>query len=125
MNTPNKKVSPSSKIGDTGERGDTGDRGIAGERGPKGDHGQHGEKGLTGLTGPTGAPGTSAPYLRRNQTLAIFGFIVLAFLLLAYRSESNANHIRDGVQRQDNFISEVCQNRIPLAPVTCGLKENK
>lgn len=76
------------------------ERGDRGERGPKGDHGQHGEagcEGKQGATGATGAPGAPAAYLSRNRTLALFAFVVLAFLLLAVRSEIHTRDIREGV----------------------------
>lgn len=65
---------------------ESGERGEAGERGPKGDHGQPGVRGATGATGATA-------YFRRSQTLVLFGFIVLAFVLLAWRTEINANNL--------------------------------
>lgn len=55
--------------------------------------GEQGERGKTGATGKTGA---SAPYLHRGQTLALFAFIVFAFIVLAVRSEINASNIRQG-----------------------------
>lgn len=87
--------------GDQGERGQSGDRGVTGERGAKGDHGQDGEKGDTGARGLTGEP---APYLGRAKTLALFAFVVLAFFLLAWRSEINTSEIAK-VQTQSCEIS--------------------
>lgn len=73
------------------ERGDKGERGVAGERGAKGDHGQDGKKGVQG------EPGVAAPYLDRKKTLALFAFVVLAFVVLAVRTESNTQDIQKGV----------------------------
>lgn len=89
---------------------DRGDRGIAGERGPKGDHGQVGERGKTGNTGEAGADGI--PYLGRKQTLFLFGFVVLAFVLLAARTEINARHIKQGVY-QDCLTRAVANSQHP------------
>ena len=94
--------------GESGDRGDKGERGVAGERGMKGDHGQDGETGATGRRGPQGDP---APYLDRRKTLALFAFVVLAFTLLAARSEINANDIRRGVY-------ENCLTRAEVEKVT-------
>lgn len=96
------------------------------ERGPVGDHGQDGRdgsKGEIGRAGPigqTGPPGKAGKdVLNKTQTLVGFVFVVLCFVLLAYRSESNANHIRDGVERQDKFLVEICRTTPALAPQTC------
>ena len=113
--------------GERVERGDRGDRGVQGERGERGDHGQHGEKGDTGSTGSTGSTGASgpigrtgptSPYLGRNQTLVIFAFIVVAFVLLAYRTELNTD-------RLDRNVYEACVERseIKTEPSDCeGLR---
>ncbi len=68
------------------------------ERGPTGDHGQDGSTGATGATGETGADGPSV--LTRAQTLALFLFIVTVFVLLAYRSEVNADNIKKNNNEQ-------------------------
>lgn len=98
---------------------------TTGERGPTGDHGQDGRVGPTGIPGKTGATGaTGKPgkdILSKTQTLVGFCFIVFCFLILAYRSETNANHIRDGVNRQDKFLVEICRTQPALAPETCRL----
>lgn len=68
-----------------------------GECGSQGDHGQHGDTGATGATGKAGATGQAGPRgagFSRPQTLAIAGFVLLAFLLLSWRSEINASDIR-------------------------------
>ncbi len=100
-----------------GDRGQSGDRGVTGERGPKGDHGQHGEKGdkggagPAGPCGPIGRTGPTSPYLGRRQTLVIFAFIVVGFVLLAYRTEVAA----DQGQRS---IYEACLARAEISRLT-------
>ncbi len=103
-----------------GERGDSGDRGIAGERGPKGDHGQdgrtgmagrEGKEGVVGPVGPIGKTGPTSPYLGRTQTLVIFAFIVLGFLLLAYRTEATGERAQQG-------IYEACLARVDISRLT-------
>lgn len=83
-------------VGQRGERGQTGLAGLAGdagERGQTGDTGITGPTGLTGEVGPTGNVGP--PVLTRAQTLAMFLFIVAAFVVLAYRTEYNSGRIDD------------------------------
>lgn len=72
--------------------GPPGKQGVQGERGKQGDHGQHGEKGSTGARGAAGA---DAPYLNRNKTLALFSFVVLAFVLQTVRIEINTSEISE------------------------------
>lgn len=99
------------------ERGQSGDRGVTGERGMKGDHGQHGEKGDTGKTGcagptgPIGKTGPTSPYLGRTKTLVIFAFIVVGFLLLAYRTEV-------AVDRGQRGVYEACLARAEISRLT-------
>lgn len=106
---------------------------MNGERGPVGDHGQEGHPGRTGNTGEKGAPGKTGDtgargatgaagtnVLTKAQTLALFGFLVFAFVLLAYRAEYNSDNIQDGVVRQDKFIEEVCTTNPDVAPRTCA-----
>ncbi len=59
--------------------------------GRAGTEGRVGLAGETGKTGPTGVKG--APVLSRMQTLTMFLFIVSAFILIAWRSEVNADRI--------------------------------
>lgn len=95
-----------------------------GERGPTGDHGQRGDVGQTGAVGPAGKTGLAGRnVLTREQTLALFGFLVFAFVLLAYRSEYNADNIQDGVVKHDKFVEEVCSRQPNLAPQTCLKRE--
>ncbi len=83
----------------------------------KGDHGQHGEKGDRGTVGPVGPSGPigktgpTSPYLGRTKTLVIFAFIVVAFALLAYRTEITA----DQAQRS---IYEACLARQEISRLT-------
>ena len=92
----------------TPRRGERGERGYKGDKGDKGDH-QKGDRGMpgmpvvgaTGATGKTGPSGKDARYLDRKQILALFAFVVVAFLLLAWRSEVNA----DKIQRDSERIS--------------------
>ncbi len=86
------------------ERGLTGDRGQTGACGTDGVDGAVGERGATGARGATGLTGPTSPYLGRRQTLAIFAFIVAAFVLLAYRVETNTN-------RFDRDIYDACKAR--------------
>lgn len=81
------------------------------ERGPRGDHGQVGERGPQGEVGPQA--------LTKWQTLALFGFVVLAFIVLAFRSEMQTEEIRENLERQDVFIAEICATQPELAPTTC------
>jgi len=97
---------------------------VTGERGQKGDHGQHGEKGDKGSTGavgpsgPIGRTGPTSPYLGRNQTLVIFAFIVVAFVLLAYRTEIITDRIE-----QDVFQACAERAEIKTEPADCdGLR---
>ncbi len=77
------------------------------ERGPTGDHGQDGSP---GAVGPIGADGPSV--LTRVQTLAMFLFIVSAFVLLAWRSEINANNIKNNNNEQlEQQQYRQCQER--------------
>jgi hypothetical protein len=77
-----------------------------GERGPKGDHGQQGEHGETGITGRQGEKGVG---FSRTQVAVMFLFVVLAFMVLALRTEHNAGRI-DVLEHQ-----VACQN----APSRC------
>ncbi|HXH36913.1 MAG TPA: collagen-like protein [Plantibacter sp.] len=81
---------------------------TATERGGRGIQGERGER---GATGPAGVTGAGAPYLGRSQTLALFAFVVVAFLLLAYRTEVNTSNIRQGVH-------EACMQRADIDRVT-------
>jgi hypothetical protein len=74
-----------------------------GERGRTGDHGQRGETGATGDRGRS---------FSRTQVLVMFLFMVVAFTLLAVRSEHNADRIDKIEQRQ------VCTSD----PAGCELK---
>lgn len=87
--------------------------GQRGERGPKGDHGQDGAR------GPAGHVGLDSPYLGKAKTLVLFTFVVLAFVLLAYRSEmvsSNLERINNTQQHQFDTFQKAylteCQQRI-------------
>ncbi len=109
--------------GQSGDRGESGDRGIAGERGPKGDHGQHGEKGeigTTGVAGPIGRTGPTSPYLGRTQTLVIFAFIVLGFVLLAFRTEATADRAQQGVYQACLARAEISRLTGTLPGPNCG-----
>jgi hypothetical protein len=68
-----------------------------GERGRTGDHGQSGSDGRDGRPGAPGAQGPPGPdaYLSRTRTLVLFGFVILAFLLLAWRVEHVASDLDD------------------------------
>lgn len=102
MNTPGER-GPKGDSGDfQGERGASGERGVAGERGPQGDDGRSGQ---------AGAAGADSHYLDRKKTLALFGFIVLAFVLLAYRTEVNSRDIQKAVY-------EVCIAKADVDKVT-------
>lgn len=67
-----------------------------GERGRTGDHGQTGQTGERGVPGARGARGES---FSKGQVLAMFLFVVLAFVVLAARTEYNAGKI-DVLERQ-------------------------
>lgn len=65
-----------------------------------GEHGEHSHEAMQGEPGPrglTGKTGVGSPYLSRSRTLALFVFVVVAFVLLAVRSEINVVNIRQGV----------------------------
>ena len=101
---------------------------TTGERGPTGDHGQDGRQGVSGVPGKMGATGpigktgiAGKDVLSKSQTIVAFCFIVFCYVILAYRAETNANHIRDGVERQNKFLMEICHNQPALAPQTCAL----
>lgn len=51
------------------------------------------------------------PYLDRRQTLALFVFVVVAFMLLAYRSEVAIN-------RTDENVYQGCLQRIEISKLT-------
>ncbi len=55
------------------------------------------ERGRQGERGRTGAAGS--PPLSRTKTLAMFVFVVLAFVLLAYRTEVNFNNNNNDTHR--------------------------
>ncbi len=102
--------------GAPGKKGESGDQGVAGERGQKGEHGSIGPTGLSGRIGPKGEPGAESLYLGKKQTLILFTFIVFAFVLLAARSEINANNNRQGVyencltRAQAESVSPDCES---------------
>jgi len=108
----------------TGERGPTGDHGQDGQEGKQGVAGRTGVPGETGDTGDTGAPGEPGhdgkDVLTKTQTLALFLFIVVAFLALAYRSEMNAINIRDNTKRIVQVVDELCNRTPEIAPRTCS-----
>lgn len=74
--------------------------GRSGERGKQGDHGQDGQDGKTGPA-----------LLTRYQTAVTIIFILFMFLLLAWRSEVNAGHIRDGVHQAERNRYDECLGR--------------
>ncbi len=77
-----------------GERGPTGNDGKSGERGVEGRTGERGSEGRRGTTGKTGQTGEKGePTLSRSQTISMFLFVVAAFILLAWRTEINADRI--------------------------------
>lgn len=104
--------------GIAGERGDSGDRGITGERGMKGDHGQHGEKGEQGEAGESGT------YLHRTQALALAAFIVLAFLVLAYRTEYNTGTIQRNQMQSCQTARDVVQKYNGLLDANIVIERN-
>lgn len=73
-------------------------------RGPKG------EPGPKGNPGPKGEPGTPVP-LGRTQTLILFAFVVLAFVLLALRTEDTGERAQRGVY-------EACLARVEISRLT-------
>lgn len=101
-----------------GERGRTGDHGQQGADGREGRRGEAGLDGVQGEIGPIGPPGS---VLSKAQTLSGFLFVVLAFALLASIVQDNREQIREGVERQDRFLTELCQREPALAPATCSL----
>ncbi len=89
------------QAGSSGQAGASGQRGYVGERGRDGQTGGTGVPGQTGRTGDTGQTGQMGPsVLSRTQTLAMFLFVVIAFTLLAYRSEVNADNIKENNTKQ-------------------------
>ena len=86
--------------GERGETGKTGDQGIPGPKGDKGEPGDRGPKIV--LSGQRA--------LGRTQTLTIFAFIVIAFVLLAYRTETADD-------RLVRNVIEACEDRNKLSPI--------
>lgn len=93
MSPDEKNPDPNVDVGDVVGIGVKGQTGATGERGQMGDTGQTGAEGATGAKGTTGAPGRPAPTLSRNRALALFGVSILSFVLLAFRTETNAHDI--------------------------------
>lgn len=81
--------------GRQGEAGVSGRQGEAGLLGPAGSTGLAGPPGGRGSPGIAGARGPAGRPMGRSQALAMFLFVVLAFVLLAYRSESQQRHLRE------------------------------
>lgn len=72
--------------------GKTGKTGDAGKMGRTGETGRTGKAGNAGLAGAQGRPGRNAVF-GTGRILSLFGFIVVAFLVLAVRSEVNSDDI--------------------------------
>ncbi len=82
-----------------GERGPASNDGKSGDLGQNGQVGKRGVKGRTGMTGKPGLTGEKGdPALSRSQTLVMFLFIVVAFILLAYRTEINSDRISNNTR---------------------------
>lgn len=97
--------------GDPGVRGSLGLPGIRGERGPLGDHGQHGDAGETGGTGDTGERGVQGPRGRgfsRLQTIVIFLFVALVFIVQTYVFNAQKQEIVRNAHAADVTRYESC-----------------
>jgi Collagen triple helix repeat (20 copies) len=90
------------EAGVSGRQGDPGQTGSPGESGVPGPVGAAGAAGPAGEIGPTGPAGSQKAPLSRGRALAMFLFVVLAFLLLAGRSEIQQNRI----ERQQRQLQE-------------------
>lgn len=70
------------------------------ERGPQGERGERGR--------------TTTPYLERNKVIALFAFIVLAFVLLAYRTEVNDKDNDTNTERIMRNQHMSCQDSLSI-----------
>ncbi len=96
------------------ERGPQGEAGGVGERGVPGAVGQPGAAGGTGPAGERGRPGVDARVLNRRQTLMLFAFVALAFIVLIII----VNRVE---QRVDRLQQQVCaQEDLTPRPDVCG-----
>jgi len=74
------------------------------------ERGQSGDRAVSGERRDTVLP-TLHPYLDRRQTLVIFAFIVVGFVLLAYRTELATDEAQRG-------IYEACLARAEISRLT-------
>jgi hypothetical protein len=97
-------------VGRTGEPGLEGHRGAQGIQGAHGDPGAQGKRGAVGAVGARGTKGTAGPrgVLSARQSLTAFAVIMAIFLLLAYRSEVNADRITDANRRNAVSVHTQC-----------------
>jgi len=113
------KAGPAGERGMQGDHGQDGDQGIAGL---PGERGRDGQTGLAGLPGERGAPGDSGQIGVTGDTgvagpsptsrlLVMFVLMMVAFLVLAVRSEINADNISDNNRDLDRFAQEQCEQR--------------
>jgi hypothetical protein len=91
MTLPNEKASRTPAATGVGRRGPKGDHGEMGETGGAGEQGMPGGLGATGERGERGRRGAS---LSAMQVLVLFVSVVAVSVLLAFRSETNANNIK-------------------------------
>lgn len=83
--------------GERGKTGDTGQRGQVGQTGATGKHGTRGDKGETGEA------------FTRGQTLFLAVFVVVAFIIVAYRSEVNSRSIARDDREHHAAAVKVCE----------------
>lgn len=74
---------------------------------------QRGNQGEQGERGPRGGVGPAAPTLKITDHRLLFGFaaILAIFGLLAWRSEVNADNIREAEHRTSVLAYKVCTTR--------------
>jgi hypothetical protein len=108
---------------ESGERGPAGERGVTGRQGEAGVSGRQGEAGNTGSTGETGEAGERGKAgavggrgrtgrgLSNTQMTVIFLFVVLAFVVVAGRTEVQQRQINRNAHRIEVTQYEICTTR--------------
>lgn len=71
---------------------------------------ERGIQGVPGKRGVPGPPGAASTFLGKKQTLALFGFVLFAFLVLSVRSEINADEIRGNADRISRTQQITCES---------------
>lgn len=90
------------------------ERGMQGDHGQDGQDGREGREGREGPMGPVGPQGDKGPPFLTRGALVGFIFVVLAFFLLAHRSEVNSSridHLRLDQQYQNCLGSQMILTR--------------